>query len=573
MKNLFILTTILFSFLLASCSKEEGMDSTNGNNRVCISPVLSEDGIATRAQIDIAATHKLRCILEVWTKESSPVLMHREEVAIEAGSIPPFEFELKEGDYDCLLWADYIDRGAGTTSVTLGDITYKHFAEMYYNTTDLHQVTILDEKAGNLFDTDLCDAFFAKLPLVKEEGGVNTKLKLTRPFAKLTVKEKSAKKFAELKKMRAIYSIPKGFNVSTGEPMNETINAICEKTFDGKETSQVLFTNYIFAPSVAEGKGLEAMTLSFTTQGKIDCEIAAGSIIIKRNEKVNASGNLMMGGAIDPDPEPEPEPDRDPLVGDYFFIDGTWSAELTDENKDKCVGIVYAVSPQTGDEIANYGAEAAGKTILGYVMALKNIVTGSMGMINNEHGVSGRPYLYRHSGGTVEAGIEFFAPVKADKTNFTGFTKTKDLLSSAQFTGHATDWSYPVLQVLATWKKNLAPATKNASEWYIPSVAQLYAAAGGCYGVESKSGYPAVTKVDALNAAFNAAISSGVAEAFTTNTGAGYYVYTSCLNTQTATGPGPCFVQINKDGSSITPKENDAKGAQGVVRPVLTIIK
>lgn len=571
MKNLYFVVILVFLSLLTSCSREEVMHSAEESDRVCIFPEFFEGTAVTRAQIHIAATHKLRCIIEVWTKEASPVLVYRDEVAVEAGVIPPFEFKLTEGDYDCLMWADFIEKGAQAAPVTSGDVTYTHFEEIYYNTSDLHRVSIIDEKAENLFDTDLCDAFFAQLELKKEDKGMSEKLKLGRPFAKLTVKEKDVEKFAELKKLRVIYEIPRSFDVSAGEPADEMMDAVLEKEFGEEDDSGVLFSNYIFAPSSPGGKALGTMTFSFATKSKLACEVAAGSVVIRRNEKVTASGNLIAEGMV----EPDPEPDRDPLVGDYFFTDGTWSAELTEENKDKCVGIVYAVGLQRGDNIDNYGLDAAGKTILGYVMALNNINTSSMELINNVHSVSGRPYLYRHDvkTKTVEKGIEFFEPVSPDKTNFTGYTKTCQLLSSSQFTSHSNDWSYPVLQVLTVWRAKNAPVVKNASEWYIPSIAQIYAAAGGCYGVESVSGYPAVGKIAALNTAFNAAISKGIAEAFTTNASAGYFVYTSCINSQAATGPGPCFVQINRDGTSIKPKEYDAKGAQGVVRPMLTIIK
>lgn len=568
MKNLYFIITVIFLSLLTSCNREEVANSTEENNRVCIFAEFSEDVATTRAQINIAATHKLRCIIEVWTKEVSPVLVHRDEVAVEAGGIPPFEFALKAGDYNCLIWADFIEKGAGTAPITSGEVTYDHFEEIYYNTSNLHRVAIMDENAANLFDTDLCDAFFAQLDLKKEDKGMSEKLKLIRPFSKLTVKEKDEEKFAELKKLRVIYEVPQCFDVSTGEPTSEMMNAVLEKEFEKNDDSQILFTNYIFAPSSSTGKALGTLTFTFTTENEQDCKVAAGSIIIRRNEKVNASGELISEGIVDPNP------DRDPLVGDYFFVDGTWSPELTEANKDKCVGIVYATGVQTGDDISNYGADAAGKMILGYVMALNNINTETMNLTKDVHGVNGRPYLYRHDSSTktVEAGIELFESVSPDKVNYTGYTKTYELLSSSQFTGHSTDWSYPALQVLAIWKEG-APVVGNASEWYIPSIAQIYAAAGGCYGVVSISKYPAVDKIDALNIAFNNAISRGIAEPFTANAKTGYFVYTSCLNSQTATGPGPCFVQINKDGTSIKPKEYGAKGAQGVIRPMLTIIK
>lgn len=126
-------------------------------------------------------------------------------------------------------------------------------------------------------------------------------------------------------------------------------------------------------------------------------------------------------------------------------------------------------------------------------MALKNIQTGDMGMKDGVHGISGRPYFYLHEEKNLVSTISLFSSVKPDKTNFTGYSKTKELLENSFFQEHQNDWSYPALQVFTTWnnKKN---EVRNASKWYIPSVAQLYAAAGGCYGVESKSGYPAVKK-------------------------------------------------------------------------------
>ena len=280
MKNLLLIITVIFMSLLTSCSREEGMNSMEESKRVCILPEFPEDATATRARIDIASTHKLRCIIEVWTKEISPELVHREEVAVEAGTIPPFEFDLKAGDYSCLMWADFIERGAVAAPVTSGEVTYGHFEEIYYNTSNLHHVSIMDESAGNLFDTDLCDAFYAQLDLKKEENGFSKQLKLSRPFSKLIVKEKNTEKFSELKKLKVIYSVPKGFNVSLGEPTSETINAMNEKDFKSGDDSQILFTNYIFATSSPSGRALGTVLLSFTTKSKIDCEIAEGSIIL-----------------------------------------------------------------------------------------------------------------------------------------------------------------------------------------------------------------------------------------------------------------------------------------------------
>ena len=173
MKNFYFIITVCFLYLLTSCSREEVMNSAEeSSNRVCIFPELAEDATATRAQINIAATHKLRCILEVWTKEDSPERVYRDEVAVEAGAIPPFEFALKTGDYICLMWADFIVKEAVASQVTSEDITYNHFEDTYFDTSNLHRIFIKQENAETLFDTDLCDAFFAQLELKKEDKGM-----------------------------------------------------------------------------------------------------------------------------------------------------------------------------------------------------------------------------------------------------------------------------------------------------------------------------------------------------------------------------------------------------------------
>lgn len=565
MKKLFLIITTLFAAFLSSCTQEEMADhSAAVSKRVSLSAELPGSIANTRAQISVPATHQLRCILEVWTRgTASSVLAYRAEQAVESGGIPTFNFELDPGDYSLLMWADFIERDAVTEEVSgENGVEYTHYADLFYDTSDLKNITI--KNAAAMFDTDLCDAYFLKEDIDKTEDAVMRTVTLSRPFAKLITVEKNDEDYEKLKGVSVSYVVPAGFDVSAGEPLAGTITVgYTKETMESDEN--VLFTNYIFASSVG---GYALPVTSFilnSTEGNISCEMAAGSVTLPRNHQVRAVGAFLEGGTVIP--EPDPEPVRDPRVGDYFFIDGTWSSELTAEKQADCIGIVYAVGAQEGDDIANYGTDAAGKKILGYVMALKNIVGRSYGVEGNEHGISGRPYLYLHTNGEVSVDL-FTAASSIDKTNHDGFIKTRRLLESVQFTAHPNDMSYPALQVLESWKaaQTIIP---NTSEWYIPSVAQLWAAAGGCYGVASQSGYPEVTKVDALNTSFLNAIDAKIAEAFSSNTGSGYYVYTSCLTT----GSGVCFAQINRDGTSFKPKENDPKAAQGLIRPVLTIIK
>lgn len=557
MKRIFFIATIIYMAMLTSCSREETAGSQKEDSRVYIQVEIPGNIAGTRAQVNIPATHKLRCMIEVWTKET-PVLKYREEIAVEAGAVPSFNFALEEGDYDCLMWADFIPRDAVAVEKTSDEVTYNHFEDVCYHTDDLHAVTIKD--AQLLFDTDICDAFFAKLSLAKDETPVTERLKMTRPFAKLIVKEKDAQCFATLKKMTASYEVPKGFNVAIGESLVGTLPVSYTKTFEG-DKSQVLFTNYIFAPATVEGRVLSAVALSFTTTGTTDCEIPAGSIVLKRNQRVNANGYLIQGGGIDP----EPGEDEELNVGDYFFIDGTWSSVLTDENKADCVGIVFAVDPQSGDDITHYGESFAGKSIRGYVMALDNLKNPSTITIENKvTGTSGRPYFYKFDGKNPDASVTpFTLEGHVNLVDYDGYAQTQAFLNSGLFKEHSTDMSYPLLQCFEAWSPT-ATKPQNASPWYIPSFKQMLDVVGKRYGYAGDDTYPAVSKVEAFAAAFEEA-----AKPFNTNNN-GYHMGTSSLNGKTPAEP--VAITVNADGSRVQPW-TPSSPVEYLTRPVLTIIK
>lgn len=277
MKKLYFIITLLFTVLLASCSQEEPVNGETDNSRVSISAELPGDIAATRAQITIPTTHKLRCIIEVWTKSDSPFLKYREEIAVAAGTVPTFDFPLRPGDYTCLMWADFIAADAAVSEVTSVDgVTYTHFEDTYYDTSNLHQLTVKDEFASNLFDTDLCDGFYAKLEVKKNAAAVNESMKLTRPFAKLIVQETDAEKFATLTGLTVSFEMPKTFSVATGEPGAEMLTAVYDKNFASAEDApQILYTGYVFTPST--GLSLGSSILTFTTAaGKSTREIPGG---------------------------------------------------------------------------------------------------------------------------------------------------------------------------------------------------------------------------------------------------------------------------------------------------------
>ena len=583
MKKLFFIITLLFTVLLASCSQEEPVNGETDNSRVSISAELPGDIAATRAQITIPTTHKLRCIIEVWTKSDSPFLKYREEIAVAAGTVPTFDFPLRPGDYTCLMWADFIAADAAVSEVTSVDgVTYTHFEDTYYDTSNLHQLTVKDEFASNLFDTDLCDGFYAKLEVKKNAAAVNESMKLKRPFAKLIVQETDAEKSATLTGLTVSFEMPKTFSVATGEPGAEMLTAVYDKNFASAEDApQILYTGYVFTPST--GLSLGSSILTFTTAaGKSTREIPGESIELKRNQQMTAGGKLMGDGALDPGTDPDPEPSRDPQVGDYFFIDGTWSSELTEENKANCVGIVYAVGAQGGDDISNY-PNSEGKSIKGYVMALQNVkVDNSFDTANQNYFNSKiRPYFYQQNGSNVNSEIqkaskEAFKALAsgADWNLYNGFSVTKKILATEIYTQNKDKMYHPALTVFEKWKETTATEVANSSGWYIPSSAQLLQFTGGLFGFAGASApvVPAVTKVDAYNSAFMNAIDKGITKHFPTNNkNAGYYMYSLSLSND----PAPYVLQIGYgvDGAGSIKATKPSFKVQADIRPVLTIIK
>lgn len=583
MKKLYFIITLLFTVLLASCSQEEPVNGETDNSRVSISAELPGDIAATRAQITIPTTHKLRCIIEVWTKSDSPFLKYREEIAVAAGTVPTFDFPLRPGDYTCLMWADFIAADAAVSEVTSVDgVIYTHFEDTYYDTSNLHQLTVKDEFASNLFDTDLCDGFYAKLEVKKNATAVNESMKLKRPFAKLIVQETDAEKFATLTGLTVSFEMPKTFSVATGEPGAEMLTAVYDKNFASAEDApQILYTGYVFTPST--GLSLGSSILTFTTAaGKSTREIPGESIELKRNQQMTAGGKLMGDGALDPGTDPDPEPSRDPQVGDYFFIDGTWSSELTEENKANCVGIVYAVGAQGGDDISNY-PNSEGKSIKGYVMALQNVkVDNSFDTANQNYFNSKiRPYFYQQNGSNVNSEIqkaskEAFKALAsgADWNLYNGFSVTKKILATEIYTQNKDKMYHPALTVFEKWKETTATEVANSSGWYIPSSAQLLQFTGGLFGFAGASApvVPAVTKVDAYNSAFMNAIDKGITKHFPTNNkNAGYYMYSLSLSND----PAPYVLQIGYgvDGAGSIKATKPSFKVQADIRPVLTIIK
>lgn len=147
---------------------------------------------------------------------------------------------------------------------------------------------------------------------------------------------------------------------------------------------------------------------------------------------------------------------EEPKVGDFFYQDGTWSAEYKGTAANPCIGLVFAVGSGVGDKANNY--PGTGMTaIRGYVIAVNDA--------------------------TDEKGSRFCnldeMQTDAIQTNgkrYSGFTDTKAI---SQFSDYSEE-NYPAAALCLKYNEKVkAPA--GTSGWYLPASSQVMAIAESYY--------------------------------------------------------------------------------------------
>lgn len=281
--------------LMTSCSQDEtdALPTDTNANRVTLTASLPEDfaQIGTRALPTPPNDYQLRCILEVWTQDPSPALKHREEKVRLTGDNVVFDFTIDEGTYDCLFWADFIATDTKGLSTTIGGLSSTHYDDKFYGTNDatngLKAISIINNAYA--FNTDARDAFFGHYELKKETAAVTNPSipALTRPFAKLTIKEKDPINYSYCSGLTATYSVPSTFNVLDGTVGSGTVQVTCSS----KSTEpQTLFSDYILTDASST---LGSIDLTFTGSKDLQSVTIPAGIPLKRNYKTNAAGSLI----------------------------------------------------------------------------------------------------------------------------------------------------------------------------------------------------------------------------------------------------------------------------------------
>lgn len=479
-KNILGLLLFCCMGLFVSCSDDDSADA----KQLRISAMLPES-IAT-GQTEVAG-HKLRCILELWTKGEGAKLAYHSEIAVEPATEKtqlPFDMTIDNGTYDCLMWVDYIDASA-TPSTRAGDGTSR-YADKYYNTSNLKNITVND--MNSLINNDACDAFYFSGEVQKMDGkALVLEPELVRPFAKVSVLEKNLREFNLLKGLTANYKAPAAFDISTGTVTGEAIDiSLSIPVFDSAATPDgTLFSTYIFAGE--EGGAMGEIHLNFTTkQGVQQVTVPADLVPVLRNQHIKVSGNMMNESPIE-DTEfditfdinvSDWETGKDltittrPLaakVGDFIYKDGTFGKEYNEE----AIGIIFALKENFTDN-SDYGDAFAGKKIAGYAMALESTT---------------RNYIGASKGGAFTDGTEITTLATTEVYNadytvrsYNGYEYSEAF--NAIFGN--TEESLLFNEYKALQKKYEHSAT-NLTDWYIPSAHQAYDICARIVGVVDKS--------------------------------------------------------------------------------------
>ncbi|MDO5419541.1 MAG: hypothetical protein Q4F50_05705 [Bacteroides sp.] len=414
--------------LTASCSKdaeESGLQTTD-NSTVSIGASI-DPGVSTRAGGDYTVPdgYKLRYVLEVWSTGANAAVVYRNEQTVTEIKGVDFTFKLeKAGNYQALLWADFIDKNASASEVAEGSVTYTHYADMFYYTRDNQATSYNLKKIGLSKDNyeinnEARDAFSKCMDIKKETGAYNDAFELNRPFGQINIIEKNASLITDVKTIKLTYKVPETFDVSTGTP-GEALFEVSPST-DIKPTptdsrKANLAYDYIFARTTGQlTLGEIAMTFTPTAEASAtgisfpDFTIPA-NMPVERNRRTNISGHILeetsSAATLSVSLSTGWDDVEDDIVlkvkiGDYYYKDGTWSSELNPTTENPVIGVVFKVN-------------ADGKT--GSVVSLTE-PTGLAWAVEGHENATGATELYDGKANTAKV----FAYISENGENITNY--------------------------------------------------------------------------------------------------------------------------------------------------------
>lgn len=325
---------LLSAAVLASCGKAPQPSSPSDDNvsgSITVSIVTGDMPSKSLYDNDGAGGYVNRCKLQVWSRdagtgkdgivyEKTAIVFEREDVRSLASEFKGISLP-KGRDYDFLFWADCAD---------------KSLSDLFYDTTDLHDVRMLGSYTGN---DDRRDAFFASKSFTVTKD-FDESVALSRPFAQLNVVSTDFKFiYGQLpaatrdvtiagvtpSDTKLTFSAPAEFDVLSGQPVGSSQEFTSRASAYRKvatssgpvviEERYTLSMDYIFAatggisiPSVGfvasnNGGGMTSVTRTFN------------DVPLVLNCRTDISGALLTGGketvrvSVSWNAAPETDPD------------------------------------------------------------------------------------------------------------------------------------------------------------------------------------------------------------------------------------------------------------------------
>lgn len=534
MKKSLLFSAMALSLGLLSCNQEDMSDvETVTGTPVTVSVEVpgALSGSESRTLPAAPADHKLRCIMVVDYNTAEDLRM--EQVAGETVVNEKFRFTFTpaEEEYTCLFWADYVDEG---TAASDGKYTDK-----YYNTADLTNVTY--KVADNtVFNNPACDAFFGK----SLKGSPNAVL--TRPFVKLSFKDKNHETVQAASSLGVTYTVPSGFSVkdnTVSENSNQEIKLTAADPAD--KDNGIWFYNYVFAPANVNKLGDIRMTV-----GEEEVKINTASLVLTQNYDITASIDFASGNGnanVDVDIDDEYNDPDAPKVGQFMQKDGTFSDTYSAENS---IAIVFAAGPKGGDKATNYG-QPDGTKIWGYAMGLSSVKRAALTTAETPLDLTGYGIASPWAAG-----------------DYNGYKYTQQLETATASLG--TD----LMPAYNGWKTaNSVAEITNVSGWYIPSARQLLDVMGMTLGYAGGEGIDVVAQNEQFASRLADLMNEGKSSWFGTHTSA-----SNVMSSSVNTGGQIMAVQTSyADGKETILKalgvNVNGRASTFAIRPVLTIFK
>lgn len=551
---LYILTLCCLPLLVISCdNNDEATQPTEVQaDHAKIAVAFPADFDTESAAAILADGYQLRVILEAYAQDN---LEQRQEITattIEQLRNLAFNIPMETGNYNLLLWVDYVKAAQPTT-------------DLYYNTTNLKQVALIGANA--LPNQPAVAAFCYSGVIEKQTGiGLSTQVTLIRPFTQVSLHEKDPEALSHLQAYTVEYQMPTRYNVATATASDIKETNYTHSTFEYNESDDgIFFTTYVFTDTNSTTLGV--LTVDFTTDAEVEnqYQVTVPDIITLVQGKHTVVSAFMLKPYEEPLPdfeiifdievadwnstvitiEPVDPADLPLEVGQFLLADGTASDEWSEEPE--VIGIVFATGTDKTDQ-SDYGAAFKEKSIAGYAFALTN---------------AGKRKRILDKGNALN--INTKVTESWQEGDYSGYAYTQEMITAIEKDGMTEgDYFYPGY---TAWMTEHAIDTNvtNLSSWYTPSTTQLEDFIDAALGSK-----------EAVKNAYLIAVENGAQRLTADVNGSGVVNF---LASSMPAANKIAFITVTTNKAKPTPTETFTKGEdtpgnkQILARPVITIFK